>query len=262
MGKPSSFVYGGSVAGPVVAYRGALVFSGSTPNASDTFWPAFWPRSNRRMTQHVQPVRTRAVDATAFGRLLGSCWHDREKRPLLLTAVSRYGNHWHVVMDSFMYAWTLLVERGLLDPSSSDEDAQQRSMSPPESEPGWLGERKPDQDSRRHPALPPIIVLQNGHETGPAGRRNSCCIKNRTTAPHEASVGPWTSLWKLLSAPDEPLRTEAWLHRTPETPRCFVSRHRGKRCVVDPLDAGLSTSLSLTRRLLLRNALPLAALER
>ena len=181
------------VTGPAIAHRGAIVLNGSTSGCTPhEFWPAFWRQSSgTAMVAGVEPVRTRVLDAHAFGRLMSACSHV-EQRPLLISAVSRYGNHWHVLFDSFAYAWMLLVEAGLLNPTRAAEmDTSQ-----------------------------PVVVLHNGRRTGTPDKRNACCVS--ASSALEASVGPWTSLWSLLAGPGAPLRTPSWLHPPgAAAPRCF-----------------------------------------
>lgn len=190
------------VASPAVVFRGELILNAtdllSTANhspasrpaanqsqATNVLWPAFWAPGF--MSDGVVSVEVGPLQPEAFGRLVAQCQrHGRQKR-LLLTAVSRYGNHWHVMADSFMYSWGLLHEQGLLDPTADE-------------------------------ALRPTIVLLNTLRED-TKQRGACCVSD---SPLRASVGPWTAVWAAMSNPREPLRTPAWLHQhSMRRPQCY-----------------------------------------
>lgn len=138
------------------------------------------------MTESAVPITLNFLDRDRLAAMAKSrCTGHWERRKLLLTSVTRFGNQMHVVMDSFMWAWALLDEANLLP-------------KPPKS--GNV-----------------TVVLMNERKTNTA-KRNSCCISS--FSPHTAEVGPWQPLFQLLSPKGEPMRTPAWLLSS-VTPRCF-----------------------------------------
>eukprot|EP00240_Pyramimonas_obovata_P015914 CAMPEP_0118950714 /NCGR_PEP_ID=MMETSP1169-20130426/51887_1 /TAXON_ID=36882 /ORGANISM="Pyramimonas obovata, Strain CCMP722" /LENGTH=292 /DNA_ID=CAMNT_0006897617 /DNA_START=60 /DNA_END=934 /DNA_ORIENTATION=- len=177
---------------------------GHAASSNLSFVPALGGRGF--MSSEVDPVKITAVSPSHFRKLASSCV-GVEERPLLVTGVRRYGNHWHVFMDSFMGMYSMLEESGHLERS-------------------------------------PIVVLHNSRVNNPSEpyKRNQCCVSR--SDPLKAHVGPWQPIMKLLSP--FPIRTAKWLYHSPPGTDGGGATHGQARCYREVL-LGTSPTLNFYR---------------
>ena len=132
--------------------------------------------------------------ATLLERAQGCKIHDSGS--MLMVSVRRYGQHWHVFMDSFAFTWKLLRDRGEL-----------------------VGHNKATK--------PTVVIMNTRQRTKDPYSRGVCCVKPSNRS--EADLGPWQPVWDTISkhttlSPD-------WLFKGPR--RC-VSKVRSNQPAQQP----------------------------